>query len=64
MARKVAVSEIYFPPRLTAAFLLLPASHLIPGFALDRTTADTDGELWDFDCKVMRSRAMQKGKAE
>ena len=32
--------------------------------ALDLTTADSDGKLWDFDDKVMRDRAMQKVKDE
>ena len=30
------------------------------GFALDLTTADVDGSLWDFDSKVVRDRAMEK----
>ena len=48
---KAAVSEIYSPPRVTAATKLLPELKIIPGFALDLTTADTDGALWDFDSK-------------
>ena len=59
---KAAVSEIYFPPRVTAATKLLPELRIIPGFALDLTTADTDGLLWDFDSKVMRDSAMKKLK--
>ena len=57
---KAIVSEIYSPPRVTAATKLLPELRLIPGFALDLTTADTDGALWDFDSKVMRDRALNK----
>ena len=54
---KAVVSEIYSPPRVTAATKLLPELKIIPGFALDLTTADTDGSLWDFDSKVIRDRA-------
>jgi hypothetical protein len=43
-AVKAIVSEIYSPPRATAATKLLPELRLIPGFALDLTTADVDGE--------------------
>ena len=63
-AVKAVVSEIYSPPRLTAATKLLPELRLIPGFALDLTTADVDGALWDFDSKVMRDRAMKKVREE
>ena len=61
---KAVVLEIYSPPRVTAATKLLPELRLIPGFALDLTTADVDGALWDFDSKVMRDRAMKKVKEE
>ena len=54
------VSEIYSPPRVTKATELLPELNVIPGFALDLTTADSDGRLWDFDEKEMRDRAMKK----
>ena len=37
---------------------------MIPGFALDLTTADEDGSLWDLDSKVMRERAMAQVKSE
>ena len=63
-AVKAIVSEVYSPPRVTAAIKLFPERRLIPGFALDLTTADVDGALWDFDSKVMRERAMQKVKDE
>jgi hypothetical protein len=63
-AIRAVVSEVYSPPRVTAAIKLLPELKLIPGFALDLTTADTDGALWDFDSKVMRERAMRKVKEE
>ena len=63
-AIKAVVSEIYSPPRVTASVKLLPELKLIPGFALDLTTADTDGRMWDFDEKVMRERAMARVKSE
>ena len=37
-AVRAVVSEIYSPPRVTAASKLLPELKLIPGFALDLTT--------------------------
>ena len=40
---RAIVSEIYSPPRVTAATKLLPELKIITGFALDLTTADTDG---------------------
>ena len=58
------VSEIYSPPRVTAATKSLPELKLIPGFALDLTTADSDGKLWDFDEKVMRDRALKRIREE
>ena len=61
---KAAVSEIYSPPRVTAATKRLPELKIIPGFALDSTTSDTDGALWDSDLKVMRDRAMKKFKVD
>ena len=61
---KAVVSEIYSPPRVTACIRLLPELRLIPGFALDLTTADSDGKLWDFDSKEMRERAMRRVKEE
>ena len=39
------VSEVYSPPRVTAATKLLPELRLLPGFALDLTTKDTDGRV-------------------
>ena len=37
-AMKAVVSEIYSPPRVTAAAKLLPEIKVFPGFALDLTT--------------------------
>jgi hypothetical protein len=61
---RAVVSEIYYPPRVTAATKLLPELSIILGFALDLTTADTDGQLWDFDSKAMREQALQKVRDE
>ena len=63
-ALKAVVSEIYSPPRVTAAAERLPELRVIPGFALDFITADEDGSLWDFDRKVMRDRAVANVKNE
>ena len=46
---RAVVSEIYSPPRVTAATKLLPELKIIPGFSLDLSTADVDGKLWDLD---------------
>ena len=54
---KHIVSEIYSPPRVTAAAKLLPELKCIPGFALDLTTVDDQGRAWDFDDKDTRERA-------
>ena len=64
-ALKAVVSEVYSPPRVTAAASkLLPELRVFPGFALDLTTADTDGKLWDFDRPEMRERALKKLREE
>ena len=59
-AIRAVVSEIYSPPRVTAAAKLMPELKMIPGFALDRTVADSDCRLWDFDNVVMRDRARKR----
>jgi len=51
------VSEIYSPPRVTAAAKLLPSLRLIPGAALDLTVNQEDGNPWDFDIKANREKA-------
>ena len=63
-ALRAVVSEIYSPPRVTAAAKLLPELKIIPGFALDLTTTDSDGRHWDFDDKTMRDRALQRVREE
>ena len=63
-AIKAVTSDIYSPPRVTQAITLLPELKLIPGFALDLTTTDSDGRRWDFDEKAMRERAMKRATDE
>ena len=58
------VSEIYSPPRVTAATKLLPELRLVPGFALDLTTVNEQGEPWNFDLKVMRDEALRRERDE
>ncbi len=60
---KAIVSEIYSPPRVTQALKMLPSMGLIPGFALDLTTNDEDGNPWDFNCPRQRQKA-RKLRAE
>ena len=44
-AVRAIVSEIYLPLRVTAACKLLPELKILSCFALDLTTADSDGEI-------------------
>ena len=48
---RAIVSEIYSPPRVTAATKLQREIKIILGFALDLTTADTDDRLWGFSTR-------------
>ena len=57
---KAVVSEIYSPPRVTAATKLLPELKCLPGLALDLTTTDSEGRPWDFDDQETRERARRK----
>ena len=57
---KAIVSEIYSPPRVTAAIKLLPELRLIPGFAFDVTTVDEEGKPWDFDDPGQRAKARER----
>ena len=51
------VAEIYSRPRVTSAVKLLPELSLLPGFALDLTTTNAQGENWDFSREEMRAQA-------
>ena len=63
-AFKAVLSEIYSPPRVTAMAKMCPSYGVLPGFALDLTTHDADGRIWDFDDPDMRERAWNKIKTE
>ena len=54
---KVVLSEIYSPPRVTAAAEILKELDIDPGLALDLTTCDENGEPWDFGKDIMRAKA-------
>ncbi len=54
------VSEVYSAPRVTATLRTMPWLGLIPGFALDLTTRDTDGRLSDLEQEDMRTRALKR----
>ena len=56
-AMKRIISEIYSPPRVTAAAKLLPVLKCIPGFAIDLTVNDEHGNPWEFNCALNRDRA-------
>lgn len=63
-AAKHIVSEIYSPPRVTAAAKLFPELRCVPGFAMDRTTNDEHGRPWDFDDARQRRRARELLEAQ
>jgi len=54
------ISEIFSPPRVIAAAMLLPQHGVLPGFALDLSGFDDDGRRWDFAQADMRQRARDK----
>jgi hypothetical protein len=58
------VSEIYSPPRVSAAAKLLPEPRCVPGFALDLTTKDEFGQPWNFDDERQRRRAREMIEAQ
>ena len=58
------VSEIYSPPRVTAAAKGLPSFGCTPGFAMDLTTKDENGVPWDFDIPEQRRRARERVEQE
>ena len=51
------VSEIYSAPRVTKAMKLMPGLELVPGFALDLSGNDGEGNAWDFTRADMREKA-------
>ena len=63
-AVRAVVSEIYSLPRVSAVAKLCPSYAILPGFALDLATNDSDGRHWDFVEEAMRSHAWAKVKEE
>jgi len=53
------VSEIYSPPRVTKTARILSRRGILPGFALDLTTHDDEGNPWDFDVESQESKAVK-----
>ena len=51
------VSEIYSAPRVPKAMKLMPGLELVPGFALDLSGNDEEGNAWDFTRADMRVKA-------
>ena len=57
----MVVSEIYsLPPRVTRAARMLPSLGVSPGFALDLSVEDDDGQPWGFDDPQKRNKAVRK----
>ena len=54
---KKLVWEVYSAPRVTKAMKLIPSLDLLPGYALDLTGCDSEGNPWDFTCPKMRQKA-------
>ena len=54
------VSEVYSPPRVTAAIKMLPSLKLIPGLAMDLTTLDDEGKPWDFTTRRSTVKARRQ----
>ena len=50
-------AEVYSAPRVTRATKLLPSLRLLPGFALDLSGEDEEGQSWDFTRLEMREKA-------
>ena len=52
------ISEIYSPPRVTAAISSIPNCNLVLGFALHITCVDPDDrQPWNFDLQHKRANA-------
>ena len=51
------VAEVYSAPRVTKVAKLLPSLRIFPGFALDLSGEDENGESLDFTRADMRAKA-------
>ncbi len=58
------VSEVYSPPRVTAAAKLMPSMQMLPGLTLDLTTKDENGVPWDFSKEDRRRAARTRLEKE
>ena len=59
LTKKLVVSEIYSPPRITKELHVMKSKHFSPGLALDFTVIDPlDGQPWDFDKPEKRARTL------
>ena len=57
--KRILISEIYSPPRITKEIAKGRWKHLAPGFALDLTVDDpADGMPWDFSLSGKRKKAV------
>ena len=56
-ALRAVVSELYSPPRVSAAAKTMPQYQCIPGLAIDPTTNDSEGKPLDFDDAAQRQQA-------
>ena len=51
------VAEVYSAHRVTKTLKLMPSMELVPGFALDLSGEDENGNSWDFTRADMRAKA-------
>ena len=56
---RATVSEVYSAPRVTATAGRNPRLGIMPGLALDLTTTNSKGELWNFNDPAKRKEAEQ-----
>ena len=57
---QVDIAEVYSPPRVTKAARMIPRLGILPGFAMDITVNDENGNPWDFEVKSQKERAARK----
>ena len=61
---RAIVSEVYSAPRVTDAARRHPRLGCIPGFAMDITGVDDEGNQWNFDLPEMREKAEKQLDAQ
>ena len=57
---RLAVAEVFSPPRVTAAAIRYPELGVAPGMAIGLTPTDSDGTPWDLSKSEHRRRARQR----